>query len=671
MGAFITAVHAKTGTGHNPESLTSAIAELMAKSGFDVVDDGEADRTVVIVGPGADGWISIYDEGTEGQDERELVALAQLASKVTGAPAITVLVHDSDVLQLGLFESGRRKDAINTFPGYFGERAPDPKKTRGQPKRWQKLLTPGSIDALSKVLAEEKLFAERTLADVAELIGLPIQRATVGYNYLREVDTAEWPSMCRLRFRLRERPPWEQRATGPTVLASRGYGAVAHDFAVGDQLRVGATAHNRGGASTGLDIIAFGDAIARGLVAVDRFELLIGPPQHNRHRLLQATETTSADGARMFMATLEDAALPAGVVGDMSTLHAAAHGHDFRRVLEAMNAGQVHVNVVGRVLRPGEGDLDVALVPRAHREGEDVSTYPLRIAAPLFRPLRASANAQSHILKPLTEGRTTFAMILFPSRSAAAVAHAESALRTLVALCAPPSLTHTTFFRDAERRPRTATVRTEGFFASATWKKLVEAMTSENVVDVATDQAGGAMRRHVGFGTPAAVGCGMTFGSTLIAHEGLELVTGLGVWLDTKEDRSEIEKALTRIVDDAFAIGALQAAMGVGGWGPSAGVAHLVYETACGIHGDVPCSLDWCTRYLRQTGNLHTWLGAPLRKHLSAPPPAGVTVHELGAGVRLSIPRTDDAWRVLEQWLAPLLPTADEAQQSVRALHAR
>jgi hypothetical protein len=149
-----------------------AIKQWLSEQGMTESRQGETPDRTVLIGP-EDRWISVYDEATEGQDEEKLHAVAKHLSSVTGGAAITVLVHDSDVLRMGLFENGHPIEEFDSNPTYFGG-----KKRKSPPvTQWYRFLVDGKEPAeLRKVMQEEKLFAEDTLRRLAELMAIDADR---------------------------------------------------------------------------------------------------------------------------------------------------------------------------------------------------------------------------------------------------------------------------------------------------------------------------------------------------------------------------------------------------------------------------------------------------------------------------------------------------------------
>ncbi|HVK69738.1 MAG TPA: hypothetical protein VM694_35010, partial [Polyangium sp.] len=396
MGAFFTNVHVRLPPGASLEPLRAALIAAAEEEGAGLCAEGaEPDRTVLILGPNKHGWVSIYDERTEGQDQARLDDLAALASRALGAPALTVLVHDSDVLCMDLFAEGACVDRYNSHPRYFDEEADerDAEDLSGHPERWATHFALGiSAAELGAIWSGKKLFAEATLAETARALGAPPERMGVGYRYLDEKTRAK---ATALRFRLRERPGHEAAASGPTLLVAQTVGeTVPARFAVGDELRVSLTTHNQGGPSQGLLVAAWGDAIAQGLVKVERFEVLVGDVRAGARHETVAPSTHEHQGGMMAVAELKEAVLPAGVPGGFDAM---APGGDWQRAFTAMQRAQVHVNVVGQVVAAGAATLHVGLVPLAHRAGETSITYELTLDAPLWRPLRAAPEMPSQV----------------------------------------------------------------------------------------------------------------------------------------------------------------------------------------------------------------------------------------------------------------------------------
>src|SRR5262249_24357757 len=158
VGSFFTNVQVRIAESDGRDRLLEALRRSAHAQGLLEAHDGEpADRTVR-VGPSEGGWVTVYDEATESQDTRALDALRERASRALGGHAVTVLVHDSDVLRLALFEGGRSIDRYDSAPEYFG-RVDVAARVRaaGDPERWRALVEHGVIDELRSAWSDREL----------------------------------------------------------------------------------------------------------------------------------------------------------------------------------------------------------------------------------------------------------------------------------------------------------------------------------------------------------------------------------------------------------------------------------------------------------------------------------------------------------------------------------
>ena len=119
MGAFFTNIQIRRGPDVSAGTIERILDSMAGAAGMErCLGDQPADRTIVVRG-GPGDWVSVYDEATEGQDTKLLDGLAKALSQGTNTHAVAVLVHDSDVLRLALFENG--KGGLRMVEGGPGE----------------------------------------------------------------------------------------------------------------------------------------------------------------------------------------------------------------------------------------------------------------------------------------------------------------------------------------------------------------------------------------------------------------------------------------------------------------------------------------------------------------------------------------------------------------------
>lgn len=686
MGSFFGNVQVRGNTW-----LMGAVVNAIRKGadGFDEVTDASlADRTVLVLPPDAGGFLAIYDEASESQDVGALDDLAEKVSRAARGHAFSVLVHDSDVLRLGLFRSGERRDTYDSYPGYFGDGAPRkkkkgtagaPREDAGRPEVWEPLLAPPHTrDELAAAFTSEDLFAEATLRRIAELVGCDAARVGTGYRYMTNDGAALPEGTVTLHFRAKVGPAHETPNEGPPKLeVHMPYGEARQALAVGDELRLPFAAKNVGGASRGLTITVWGGALTRGLVAVERLEVILGNVLAGAKPTTHVPEArVSKDGERLLVVELPDAELVAG-----SAVPAFAPGVDVRRAMDAWQRAMVHVNVVGRVEAPGEGKLQCGLVPRESREGAWAGSYALALDPAFAKPLRAALEADmpggvSHLLRPLAGARYLTALLAVDAPRAEAVTFAREALLLLRDALGEGGEVATAIFRaDPGARPKTGKGKAKTLLFGKRLEGLVDAMVNESQVEV-TVHDGPAFDPETG---PRPGVFGLAFGTTVLPDREEARVPTLSLWLDTEATSvprahrekvvDELRAGLVALVDRAMAQKGVQASLfRVGAPTPMGSTA---YETACRQPHAVGTQRAFVTRYLRVPGDDTTWLGPSLVGHLGADGREALArlgdVTPCGDGLRVTL-RDRARFAELEQALAPLLPTFEEAHALAHAL---
>jgi len=678
MGSFFTNIHIRRGPKASLETIEAALDKLAKKNGLGRCAENAAkiDRTIIIRF-GESPWISLYDEATEDQDSNKLDVLGQALSESTQSSVVSVLVHDSDVLLLGLFEKGKKVDQYDSHPEYFSGRKPSKKtleRAAGKPNLWNDLLAPGiSPDKLAAVLGEKKLFAEQTLADVAQCLGCPADRLGVGYNYLEKSNIPE-QELRIVRYTLTKRPAHEKLAEGPPQFKSKFPAEFTivparHELAVGDELRVGVTCCNGGGAGEGVCIRAWGDPLDKGLVEIAAFELLIGNPLSGAKHI-HLEPTVEAEGTKKVWKAEVKAPVPAGVKGGLAAL---SGGTDWRAMQQVMYDAQVHVNVVGTVKTPGQGRLHVAICPLNDPDNQAyVGLDDLVIDPPLYRPLRADSAdpgyGGSHILRPLSEREKFVAMVVYGVDQAKAANHGVRAFERLLAVCPKVDRFDSAIFYAKElRRPATGQIKTKNLAKEKRWNDIVVAaqkerqVTLEPVFDPEKDDAPG----ESGFGF--AFGRAMSLSDSRKGKESVALL--LWVHVEELDDKqvSTIRTTLHSIVDEAMRdLGGLQGFLTRWGLANST-LDTTLYEQAIGIQGPECMHRVWSERYLRAVGNDTLWLGPELRKHIDQSTERALAAFgdfaDQGRYLRIELANKDnDSVSRLEKHLAAVLPTVQEAR---------
>src|SRR6188768_3037030 len=285
----------------------ACLRRVLREDGFLPVEaDQASDRTILVAnGP---NWIGVYDELCDEQRQDEAQRLASQLSRELETHAVSILVHDSDVLWLELFDSGTLVDGFNNYPDYFGKVSSEGRKSaRGTPEHWSAVLTPGTPPAaLRAIWRKQKAFAEDTLQETAALLGLDANQAQVGYRYLQQGDAelGDTP-LIRLDFRHAVRPAHEIRTEGPPRFEF--YSSSAKNVAtVGCARQFGAcSVRNMGGAGRGLSVVLSGAALDRGLLSISSVQLAASLGEQ-RTALSSRTESELRGEQRVSVASFPD-----------------------------------------------------------------------------------------------------------------------------------------------------------------------------------------------------------------------------------------------------------------------------------------------------------------------------------------------------------------------------
>ena len=655
MGAFFTNLQVRSGNEADIERLVAFYGAHLGSLGLAVAEaDALADRTILIARSGP--WIAIYDEATD-TGAVELADLASTVSSSLGAAVVSVRVHDSDILDLELFEAGERRDRYCSAPDYFEPVSEaERREVAGRPAAWHPLLAEGKDETdLARVFAEKLLFAEHTLREVGDL--LTIDRTQLGVGYRYAADGHGPKAEIELRYRAKVRPAHETLADGLPRLGAR-YGMdhfqghpTEHAFMVGSPAQIAGTARNLGGKGRGVEVWVEGEALDRGLVTVSAMNVVMGSPHARCHA--EATPEERRDGGRVrVVGTFPDAPIPPGFVGDLDTLMRARPD----KMVEIMYASNVHSNVHLDVRTPGAGGLRVTLVPLENRESSYADDVVLSVAKAAPRPLRAQPEVHAHQLAPFAGRSRVFLLVSFDTtREAAATSCARFAAEWQFVLGNPKRLHATIFHRDRKLAPTTK----KGFDLS----KLEETFRDTQVVTLAT---GTAMDESTS---------GLAFGTRILPPPAGDaaLCPTFALWADVSKDaasRARYEEMLSAIADRAMTEHAgIQALVGCWGWAPAT-LDSTPYEEVCGIHGGT-LTRAWLTRFVRAIAPGKLWLGEELAARVDrAALEAVAQVAECGPGLRVGV--ADDAakLRAIEEAIAPLLPTMDEGFAAMRAERA-
>ena len=474
MGEFITNVQIAAGARPRAEvrdAVLASVRRFVESQGFVEAAPGEApDRSVAIGPAGDEPWIAVYDEATEDQDTGKLDALATAITRDLATSAVSILVHDSDALQVTLFARGEVVDRRSGKRRKAARKKGDPAVVKG----WTDLLRPGAEAAsLMAALAGEVIELGDPLTRIADALGLDIARCGVGYRYLAAPEPA---GLTRLGFKLLRRPAHETKAEGgPALVPSAWQPKVA--LSIGEPLRLTTSARNNGGASRGLLILVWGDALTRGLLAVTEAQVSVG--RGDRRRTVEARLDPAASAEEsLFVARLPDFELPPGLAGPVAVAH--AEPGQFQSAMEAWFEADIEATLVGGVLAAGLGTLHIGYVAFADPEVKVVHTLSIEVTPAPRRPLHAKTDVSPHELRALQGNRTLFLLAALDGDRGACAEISAKAMEAWADVVAPDGAGSYDIAAQIARteRLKTGKLKAAGLARSKRWREHRDSLAS-------------------------------------------------------------------------------------------------------------------------------------------------------------------------------------------------
>lgn len=581
MGSTFAGIHVRCTDLH---VLRDALLSTMAARGL-APSEVPTDRTVALIRGGA--WIAVLDDGSEFDPEFQ-VTLAKALSRGTSAPAVAVMVHDSDALRLTLFEAGRQRDRFDSDPAFMGTRT-----TRLQQHidAWAHLAV-GDSNALSDTFTRDNTFAEQALEPLARALGCDRALLGTGHRYQAE---AGWPLGTVLLYFRDPKAVALVPAEGDPVLVSTAP-LVTQPVGSGDEVAIGLALRNKGGPTDGLRLFVAG---AEELVTWS----MVACPQLPGERGRGGTALL-----RGGVATLEFT-LPAGLLVDEMALVRM----DPRNAVAILSQGSLYLRVIGTAKAPGDAPVTVRLEDRQGRLLFQADTE-VTVRSMATRPLHAMHGLSPIVLEPLDDETWLTAQVICTLPRDRAVERLGAVVATLAPHLPNAGKVHRTLFPAGNSQlgvflaaaPVFRTSAAATLFTGKVWKGVLQEL------------ADGAAEVELRFGGqdegPDTSTARINLGSGLAPAR--EAATALAVSL--MHATEDAYSALCAAIDGQAAAGGIAQAWVSRRGGPTATeVTH--YEACCGIAGQCTLTQDWVNRWLRAVPTGALWIGPGLQRHLQRP----------------------------------------------------
>jgi hypothetical protein len=208
MGSFFTNYQVR---GKSTTEVRDALAPLV--------------ETRAYVSPEKGGWVTVYDEASDDQNDETFKHIAAELSRKLQTAVFAFLVHDSDIAIYWLCQNGALIDEFNSAPDYFKEAG---EKAKARVRGKAEALLPLCVAGTSLAQVEEVIhpadgfapFAEEIFNDLAKLLGIEDARMSLGFKYFDEEgeellgDASEFEPVGKGTLRKEGKPPEEESDAG-------------------------------------------------------------------------------------------------------------------------------------------------------------------------------------------------------------------------------------------------------------------------------------------------------------------------------------------------------------------------------------------------------------------------------------------------------------------------
>lgn len=211
-------------------------------------------------------------------------------------------MNDSDSIYIGLTINGTLKDTLSNLSKVIDF-------NKNKPGVWTEILIDSfSFDDIIAAWKTKTLFVEDFLTQFAKYTGLDNSKLLTGYEYISEEKPNEG---IKLNFAKKDKKRTSELGlTKFNRLASAGL----LDIKEGENQTLEWILTNLGNSSYGLDIIAAGECIEKGLLIPEMVKTNYIKSQIDKQEEFSATfiETVATTGQKIYYARIEDIYIPKG-----------------------------------------------------------------------------------------------------------------------------------------------------------------------------------------------------------------------------------------------------------------------------------------------------------------------------------------------------------------------
>ncbi len=356
MGAFFTNIQLNT-LGIDKTKLLDLVIEYVTlfnlEDGYVVVENSdEADKTVIISEPANSNWLSIYDEEFEDQGSKKFYKFSSNLSKHFNTSALSILVHDSDYIYVGLNINGKLKDTISNLSKEIDF-------NKSKPNVWSNILLENySFEDIVKAWRNKSVFVEEFLREFSKFINIDSSKLLTGYEYLSEENPNEG---IKLNFAKKDKK--KAAELGLTKFSGIS-GVILVDIKPGEIQEEHLMLTNQGLESTGIDVVIAGKCIEERLLMpkIVKANYIKYNSELQNEFIVPFIETISTKGEKIFYARLKEFYIPKGFnpTFPMTTKEAKLYGSVWYD-----SAIKFSISFLG--VKEGTGEFNIWFSPLANR----------------------------------------------------------------------------------------------------------------------------------------------------------------------------------------------------------------------------------------------------------------------------------------------------------------
>lgn len=394
MGSFVSNIHIlSSGNTESArcESIANGFSSFVETNYLPTKDIESSDREVTFLSSNKTPWVTILDSAFEENEIGEQFHFARQISKTLSSVVLSVFIHDSDVLIIGLFRNGRKLDTIlhdnDGLEDIGGIPKAVGKPTNFRSSLWESLSCSKFPKHHLRSIETESVFVEDYLEKVCDPLQMHPSNAMSCVSH--KEDFASENHVHSIFYKSKHPPLYQQVVeSGAPKFAWKSY-TDQREMLLGEHLQTSFTVINQGAESQGMVILIWGDAVEKNLIKISEIHVVKNEDYREKRgtdnfaRLQVGLTTEKMEGQDYLVAKLPDFQIPPGI-GELPKTTEATKA--WRRYMDDEMSRHVFVNPIGKTISSGEGTLNLSILPSENPEhGQITQSTKLKISKEKFQ----------------------------------------------------------------------------------------------------------------------------------------------------------------------------------------------------------------------------------------------------------------------------------------------